>query len=133
MRRAGRGPGDHRVFAQFIKYATAGAAGTVVQYALLLLLVEGAGMGSVLASTCGAVAGAFVNYTLNYRYTFRSSRPHAEAMVKYFTVTAGGIALNALVLAAATSLLGLHYVFAQLLATGVVLLAAFATNRAWTF
>lgn len=121
------------MYAQFIKYATAGAAGTAVHYLLLLLLVEGAGMGTVLASTCGAIAGAFVNYALNYRYTFRSSRPHAEALVKYFTVTVAGIALNALVLAAATSLLGLHYVVAQLLATAVVLLAAFATNRAWTF
>jgi len=121
------------VFIQFLKYATAGAAGTAVHYALLLLLVEGARLEAVLASTCGAIAGACVNYVLNYRYTFRSTRAHAEALVKYFTVTVAGIALNGLVLAAATSLLGFHYVVAQVLSTGVVLLAAFATNRAWTF
>jgi len=121
------------VLAQFVRYAAAGAAGTLVQYLLLMALVEAAGVRPVLASTWGAVAGAFLNYLLNYRYTFRSSRPHAVAFVKYFTVTAAGIVLNGIVLACATSLLGLPYLAAQVLATGVVLLAAFTTNRAWTF
>ena len=121
------------MLAQFIKYAAAGAAGTIIQYLLLMALVEGAGVRPVLASTWGAVGGAFVNYLLNYRYTFRSSRPHAVAFVKYFTVTGAGILLNAIVLVGATSLLGLPYLAAQVLATAVVLLAAFTTNRAWTF
>ena len=121
------------MLAQFAKYASAGAAGTAIQYALLVLLVDRAGIGAVLGSTCGAIAGAAVNYALNYRYTFRSNRPHSEAFAKYLTVTIAGIALNALMVYVATSLLGHHYVVAQLLATGVVLVAAFATNRAWTF
>ena len=112
----------------------AGAGGTATQYSLLFLLVEGAGIGAVLASTCGAVAGAVVNYVLNYRYTFRSRQPHAEAMTKYFIVSAAGIALNAVVLAVAMSALpDLGYVVAQVLATGVVFVVAFAMNRAWTF
>jgi putative flippase GtrA len=121
------------VFAQFTKYAVAGAAGTAVQYALLLLLVESRMLSAVPASTCGAVAGAVVNYMLNYRYTFRSRRPHAEASLKYLLVSLAGIALNAAVIALGTSAVGLHYLMAQVLATGIVLVAAFATNRAWTF
>lgn len=132
-RLADRGTGGHSVLAEFIKYAGVGAVGTAVHYVLLFVLVESLRMGAVLASTCGAVVGALVNYLLNYRYTFRSTRPHAEALVKYFTVTAVGIMLNGLVLAAASSLQGLHYMAAQVLATGVVLVAAFVTNRAWTF
>ena len=95
------------MLAQFVRYAAAGAAGTVIQYLLLMALVEGAAVRPVIASTCGAVAGAFVNYLLNYRYTFGSSRPHAVAFVKYFTVTVAGILLNAIVLVGATKLLGL--------------------------
>jgi putative flippase GtrA len=129
---AWRRPRTYPVFAQFIRYATAGAVGTGVHYSLLLVLVEVARIGAVPASTCGAIAGAFVNYALNYRFTFRSTRPHAEALVKYFTVTAIGIAMNALVVAAATHQ-GLHYMVAQVLATGIVLLVAFIANRTWTF
>jgi len=121
------------VFVQLIKYGTAGAVGTAVQYAILVGLVEGFGSDAVLASTLGAVAGAVVNYVLNYHYTFKSRRPHTISLAKYMVVSAGGIALNAVVLAAATSYLGMHYVAAQILATLVVFLAAFAVNRVWTF
>jgi len=121
------------VLLQLIKYGTVGAAGTAAQYAILIGLVTGAGSSPVVASTIGAVAGAAVNYVLNYHYTFRSSRPHGVSLVKYFAVSVAGIALNALVLAAGTSLLGIHYFSAQVIATVVVLVSGFAVNRAWTF
>jgi putative flippase GtrA len=122
-----------RVIAQFIKYGAAGAVGTMVQYVILFGLVEGFAIGAVVASTVGAVAGALVNYALNYRYTFNSKRPHADALTRYGVVSVAGIALNGLVLMVGTSALGLHYFVAQVLATLVVLLAAFTLNRAWSF
>ena len=81
---------DRCVFVQLIKYGTAGAVGTAVQYAILVGLVEGFGSDAVLASTLGAVAGAVVNYVLNYRYTFKSRRPHTISLAKYMVVSAGG-------------------------------------------
>ncbi|HKC46285.1 MAG TPA: GtrA family protein [Gemmatimonadales bacterium] len=119
--------------AQFMGYAAAGAVGTMLHYAILLALVEIARIGAVAASTCGAVAGALVNYALNYRYTFRSRRPHRESLLKFGMVSLVGVALNALVVLLGTAAFGWHYVVAQVVATGVVLIAAFAINRAWTF
>lgn len=121
------------VAAQFIRYAAAGAVGTMVHYVLLFGLVEGAGIGAVAASTGGATSGALVNYLLNYRYTFRSRRPHRESLLKFAVVSAAGVALNALVVVVGTTAFGWHYLVAQLVATGVVLSAAFAVNRVWTF
>ena len=118
---------------QFVKYAAAGAAGTLLQYLTLFVLVEGPGISPVPASTCGAVAGALLNYGLNYRYTFRSQRSHVESLVKYAVVSVAGIALNAAVVAVGTASLGWHYLAAQIVATGAVLSGAFAVNRAWTF
>ena len=100
---------------------------------LLATLVEGLRVGAVAASSCGAVAGALVNYALNYRYTFRSTRPHRESLAKFAVVSAAGIVLNALVVAVGTTTFGWHYLVAQIVATGVVLGSAFAINRAWTF
>jgi len=121
------------VIAQFVKYAIAGAGGTAVQYAILFALVELAAAPPVFASTVGAVAGALVNYVLNYHYTFQSRRPHREAATRYLTVSVVGIVLNAAVLALAMTLPGMHYFVAQLLATATVLIAAFLANRTWTF
>lgn len=125
--------GERWVYAQLIKYGTAGAVGTAVQYAILIGIVEAFHGDPVLASTLGAVAGAIVNYLLNYHYTFRSRRPHTVSLAKYAVVSAGGIALNAVVLSGATTWLGMHYVAAQVAATVIVFLMAFAVNRVWTF
>jgi putative flippase GtrA len=122
-----------RVIAQLGKYSAAGAVGTAIQYVILFGLVEGFAVGAIVASTVGAIAGALINYALNYRYTFKSKRPHVDALTRYGVVSVAGIVLNGFVLMAGTSALGLHYFAAQVLATLVVLLAAFTLNRAWSF
>jgi putative flippase GtrA len=118
---------------QFIRYAGAGAIGTACHYAALIALVQLAHFGAVAASTAGAIVGAIVNYALNHRFTFASGRAHAVALPRFALVAVGGIALNALVLAAVLSLAGPHYLVAQVVATGAVLTAGFLANRAWTF
>jgi putative flippase GtrA len=70
---------------------------------------------------------------LNYRYSFRSRRPHAEVSLKYLLVSLACLSPNAAVVALGTSVLDLHYLVVQVVATGIVLVVAFATNRAWTF
>lgn len=119
---------------QFIQFAGFGAIGTLVQYAILIILVQGTGGSHViLVSTAGFVAGALVNYNLNYRYMFRSKKKHHEAMAKFFSVALLGLALNGIIMALGTKLLSIHYVFVQAFATGVVLVWNFAGNVLWTF
>ena len=118
--------------AQFLRYAGAGAAGTLVQYATLVVLVQTQAAGAVAASTLGAIAGALVNYVLNHRLTFASERTHAQALPRFAAVAAAGIAVNALVVALLVGA-GAHYLVAQVVATGVVLVAGYLANRAWTF
>ncbi|MFO1414637.1 MAG: GtrA family protein [Burkholderiales bacterium] len=118
--------------AQFLRYAGAGAVGTLAQYALLVALVQGQVAGPVLAATLGALLGALVNYVLNHRFTFGSARPHAHALPRFAAVAAAGIAVNALVVAVLVHA-GIHYLVAQVVATGVVLVVGYLANRAWTF
>ena len=118
---------------QFIRYAGAGALGTAFHYAVLIALVAFAHAGAVTASTAGALVGAVVNYALNHRFTFASGKAHGIALPRFAAVAAGGIALNALVMAAVLAVAGPHYLVAQVIATCAVLAAGFLVNRAWTF
>jgi putative flippase GtrA len=118
---------------QFLRYAGAGAIGTGLHYAVLIALVQLARAGPVLASTAGAVCGALVNYALNHRFTFASDKSHGRALPRFALVAAGGVALNAIVMAAVLALAGPHYLVAQVIATAAVLAAGFLANRAWTF
>jgi putative flippase GtrA len=118
---------------QFLRYAGAGAIGTLLHYALLIGLVQLARLDAVVASTLGAVAGALTNYVLNHRYTFGSDRAHRHALPRFALIAASGIALNALLMAAVLAVAGPHYLIAQIIATGAVLALGYLANRAWTF
>lgn len=118
---------------QFLRYSSAGAVGTAVQYAALILLVEFVGLGVVSASNVGAIVGAIVNYGLNHRYTFPGKKAHGHALPRFALISAAGIVLNTLALSGLLAFVGPHYLVAQVAVTAVVLVAGFLANRLWTF
>src|SRR5262245_23774262 len=134
---AGRGrsdpSGSPSLLLQFIKYASAGGVGTLVHYALLFGLVEAAGIGAVAASTCGAVAGALVNYSLNYHYTFGSRRLHRQSLPRYAAVSVAGVALNAFVVFVGATAVGWHYEVAEIVVNGVVGTGALVVTGIWMY
>lgn len=114
-------------------YAGVGAAGTVVQYMILIILVSTETMGAVAASSVGAIVGAIINYILNYHFTFKSSENHARAAPKYFLVALVGFCVNWSVMSMMVHVLGLHYILAQIVSTCMVLILTFGANAAWSF
>jgi putative flippase GtrA len=118
---------------QFLSFAGMGVIATLVQYAVLVVFVDTIGMNATLASGIGYGTGALVNYALNYRYTFRSKRNHSEAVVKFALVACVGLALNSVIMFVLSSEAHVHYLLAQILATGIVLVWNFIANRSWTF
>lgn len=125
------GPAGH--LERFLRFAGIGAVATLIQYLILVAGVQLAHAAPVVASTIGFLVAALANYALNRRYTFASRKPHVEAVTKFFTVAAVGLALNGMLLVAGTQLLGLNYLLAQVLATAVVLVWNYSANAAWTF
>lgn len=119
-------------FARFIRFTAVGGFATAIQYVLLIALVRGAGMAPTPASSIGFVLSAVVNYLLNYRFTFQSSRPHGPAATKFALLAGTGLLINAAIMHVLTGM-GVHYLLAQLCATGVVLFWNFIGNSLWTF
>jgi len=118
---------------QFLLFAMVGAAAAVVHYGILIALAEGMAVTPVAASAAGFLAGGIVSYALNYSHVFRSERSHAPTAVKFVAVAAVGLALNSAILWALIHGATLHYLLAQVTATGLVMLWSFAANRYWTF
>jgi putative flippase GtrA len=120
-------------FAQFMLFSGIGVFGTSAHYALLYSLVQWAHAAPVAATTAGFVAGAIINYALNYRYTFKSRKRHSEAALKFLLVATAGAVLNASVMQIGITKSSIDYMLVQLLATGIVLVWNFLANRLWTF
>lgn len=121
------------LFGQFVRFAAVGLTGTLIQYAMLWLGVELLGIPAAVASAVGYLFGSVANYLLNYFFTFRSSKSHAEAASKYYSVIAVGWCINTGLMTVLVHGYGWNYWLAQLLATGVGLLWNFAGSRWWAF
>ena len=120
------------VNAQFLRYTSVGALATAVHYALLVLGVEAFGWPAFAASGFGAVVGAQVAYAGNRRFTF-AHRGDVRASWPRFQATAlvgAGVGMGIVALGVRW---GVHYLVAQMVATGASLVLTFAINRAWSF
>lgn len=118
---------------QFLLFAGVGVIGTAAHYSVLVTLVQLAKTDAVISSTLGFVVGACVNYTLNYLFTFNSSKRHLEAFPKFFTIALLGMLANAAIMTGLVHQAGVHYLSAQIVATMVVLVWNFAGSKIWVF
>jgi putative flippase GtrA len=118
---------------QFLLFSGIGAIGTVAHYSILILMVQLIHADPVIATTVGFIAGALVNYTLNYHITFSSNKRHRETLTKFFSVATAGACINSLIMSVGINIFDVHYLIIQLMATCIVLTFNFVANSNWTF
>ena len=118
---------------QFQKFVVVGGIATATQYAVLVGMVRILGANPVFASSCGYVISALLNYYLNHRLTFRSSRSHGRALPRFAVIAAVGLLINSTMVWALSDRGPLPYLAAQVIATATVLLWNFSANKKWTF
>lgn len=118
---------------QFVRFVGVGGIATALMYLLLIALVEGLSTPPVAASVAAYSLSAVFNYAANYRYTFDSRVPHRRALPRFMLIAMAGLALNTLIMYLMTAIATAHYLLAQIVATGVVLVWNFVANRRWTY
>ena len=118
---------------QISMFVLAGVAAAIAHYGVLVALVEAARWSAVPATLAGYVAGGVVSYWLNRRHTYLSDRPHDEAGWRFAVVAAIGFCLTWICMTVLHDRLGLYYLLAQIVTTGIVLLWSFAAHKFWTF
>jgi len=123
---------SRRIVRDFLRFAAVGAVATAAHYSVLIALKELAGMHPVWATVCGYGVGAVVSYTLNRIFTFEVKPAYGKGLLKFLGVIAIGGVLNAAIMAFFLQF-GLHYLLAQLIATGLVLIYNFVAARYLVF
>lgn len=118
---------------KFIKFLGVGGAATLIQYGILIALVEGLQTNAVVASTVGYVISGIFNYTLNYYFTFSSEARHTLAAAKFIIVALIGLALNSSLVYLLADILEVYYIAAQIVATLVVVIWNYVGHKHWTY
>jgi len=115
------------------KFACVGAVATLIQFGILILLVQRFRADPVAASVAGYLVSICFNYYLNYRITFKATAAHGKTAVMFGLTAGTGLLLNALVMSFCLNTLKLRYILAQVAATGFVFIWNFTVNKLWTF
>lgn len=121
------------MLSRFGRFVMVGGLATALMFALLIVGVEGLGLAPALASALAYVLSALANYALNHRLTFASRQKHRVALPRFGLISGAGLLLNTAIMAAGTALWSGHYLWIQIVATGLVMLWNFAGSQLWTF
>ena len=121
------------VAGQFLTYMAVGLTGTAAHYLCLIGAVQLLAVPPVAASALGFVVGAVVNYFANYYITFRSRKRHLPTLFSFVAIAGGGLVVNTAIMALFTLGFGAHYLLAQVVASGTVVVLTYLANRRWTF
>ncbi|MFZ5526153.1 MAG: GtrA family protein [Pseudomonadota bacterium] len=118
---------------QFLRFLLVGGVATLIHYAILFLLHQLLGVNGAVSTSVGFLVSAVFNFLASYHYTFKSSAAKGGAALRYAAVAGLGLLLNGLIFWGLTERLGLYYMVAQVIATGIVLVFNFSAGRAFTF
>lgn len=118
---------------QFVLFAFAGGAATLLQYSVLIALVEAGRIAPAIAAVPAYICGAATSYLLNRRLAFKSATAGgAGTVAKFLLVNLIGLGLNTLLLGLLLKA-GWHYLLAQATATILVLFWNFAGAKIFVF
>jgi putative flippase GtrA len=97
------------------KHLSAALLATAVDFAVMVALVELAGIGAEIATLAGAVLGGITNFTLGRAWVYRAAgaRAPAEQAARYAAVSAASAGLNALGEHVALAWAPAHYAVAR--------------------
>ena len=116
-----------------IKFLSVGVIATAIQYALLILQVEIFSFSSVIASCVAYSLSSVINYLLHYYFTFGSTAKHLQSSTKFVLVALIGLLVNTFLMYALIKVVGIHYLFAQIISTLIVLVWNYLAHKHWTY
>lgn len=115
----------------FFRFFLVGGFSTLVQFSLLVLLVEGFGIPAVAATAIAYVLSAISNYLLNFYLTF-GGRNHLSAFTKFIVVVIIGVNINTFLFWLVNQS-GPHYLIAQVVALVGTLIVNFLLHKYWIY
>lgn len=127
---------NHRkLMERFIKWSVVGTIGAVVDYTILIALVERVGLYALIAQAISFTCAVVNNYILNRTWTFGDIKHKGPAVqfTQFFIVSVAGLGTRSVIFYFLFEVLGLWYIYATAIAIIIVLIWNFFANLVWTF
>lgn len=120
-----------KLMEQIVRFGIVGVIAFVVDYAVLLLLTEVAGIHYLISSAVSFVVSVVVNYVLSIAFVFETDKSRGKGweFVLFAVMSAGGLGINQLMMWLLSEGMFIPYQLSKLLATAVVMVYNFVTRK----
>ncbi len=120
-----------KLFQQFMKFGVVGVIAFVIDYGLMVLLTELAGVEYLLSATISFTVSVVFNYVASMRYVFthKQGLSRRREFVIFVVLSVIGLLINDVLMFLGTSLLGISYLITKIVATAVVMVYNFVTRK----
>ena len=124
-----------RLLVQFVRYFFVGSFAFVVDFGLLYILTEYAGLHYLLSATLSFISGLLVNYIISCIWVFSNSKYKSRLVEFLFFAAIGvvGLLLNDTLIWLFTDSIGTHYMFSKIVAAAIVYLWNFFARKYLVF
>lgn len=124
-----------RLLVQFVRYFFVGGFAFVVDFGLLYILTEYAGLHYLLSATLSFISGLLVNYIISCIWVFSTSKFKNRLVEFLFFAAIGvvGLLLNDALIWLFTDCIGTHYMFSKIVAAAIVYLWNFFARKYLVF
>lgn len=124
-----------KLLVQFVRYFFVGGFAFVVDFGLLYILTEYAGLHYLLSATLSFIVGLLVNYIISCIWVFNNSKFKNRIVEFLFFAAIGvvGLGLNDFFIWLFTDCIGTHYMFSKIVAATLVYLWNFFARKYLVF
>jgi putative flippase GtrA len=120
-----------KLLAQIAKFGVVGGLSFCIDYGLLVLLTEVAGVNYLVSATISFTASVVFNYLASMRYVFthKPGMSRRREFVIFVVLSLVGLGINDALMYLGQSVLGISYLLVKLVATALVMVYNFITRK----
>lgn len=122
-----------KLVSQFVKFGLVGVIAFVIDYGIMVALVELLQMNPVVASAISFTVSVVFNYYASMRYVFthREDMSRTKEFIIFIILSVIGLGINTALMYVGVDLLVISYLLVKLFATAVVLVWNFVSRKIW--
>jgi len=120
-----------KLMEQIVRFGIVGVIAFVIDYAVLLVLTEVAGIHYLISSAVAFLVSVIFNYILSITFVFETDKSKSKgAQFSLFAVmSAGGLGINQLMMWLLSDIMFIPYQLSKFFATAVVMVYNFVTRK----
>lgn len=120
-----------KLIAQIMKFGIVGVLATLIDYIVLWILTEYAGLYYLASAAISFSVSVIFNYICSMRYVFvrKENADRRKEFVIFLVLSIIGLGMNQLLMWIGTDVLEIYYLIAKLFATALVMVYNFITRK----